>query len=36
LVYSPPVPEPGTLALTGLAGLGLGWFARRRKTKAAV
>jgi autotransporter-associated beta strand protein/T5SS/PEP-CTERM-associated repeat protein len=30
------VPEPGTLALTGLVGLGLGWAARRRKAKAAV
>jgi T5SS/PEP-CTERM-associated repeat protein len=25
------VPEPGTLALTGLAGLGIGWLARRRR-----
>ncbi len=29
----PGVPEPGTLALIGLAGLGLGAFTRRRKSK---
>jgi hypothetical protein len=31
-----PVPEPGTMVLTGLAGLGLGWVARRRRAKAAA
>ncbi len=36
LVYTPTgVPEPGTLALTGLAGLAAGWIARRRRAKAA-
>lgn len=29
---SPPIPEPGTIALTGLALAGLGWASRRRKT----
>jgi autotransporter-associated beta strand protein len=31
LTYTPVVPEPGALALTGLAGLGLACLARRRK-----
>jgi autotransporter-associated beta strand protein len=36
LTYSPSaVPEPGTLALTGLGGLAAGWIARRRRLKAA-
>jgi autotransporter-associated beta strand protein len=35
LVYQ-PVPEPGTLALTGLASLGFGWMARRRRIGSAV
>ncbi len=31
LIYTPSaVPEPGTLCVTGLAGLGFGWAARRR------
>ncbi len=35
LVYT-PIPEPGTLALTGLAGLAAGWVARRRRAKTAA
>jgi autotransporter-associated beta strand protein len=32
LTYTPSaVPEPGTLCLTGLSGLGIGWLARRRR-----
>jgi len=26
-----PVPEPGTLALTAAAGVGVGWVVRRRR-----
>ncbi len=37
LVYTPTsVPEPGTLALTGLAGLAAGWIARRRRRNAGT
>ena len=37
LIYTPStVPEPGTLALTGLAGLAAGWVARRRRAKVAA
>jgi autotransporter-associated beta strand protein len=32
LTYT-PVPEPGTLVLVGAAGLGLGWYRRRKAAK---
>jgi autotransporter-associated beta strand protein len=32
LTYTPVVPEPGALSLTGLAGLAAGWVIRRRRT----
>jgi len=33
-VTANPIPEPGTLALLGLGGLGVAWQRRRRKTAA--
>jgi autotransporter-associated beta strand protein len=37
VTFSPSaVPEPGTMALVGLGGLGLSWLSRRRRARAKV